>query len=69
MAEKIILEMDHKNYPLLLRQYGPEGSKAQAISVCLAAGRPITKENLQGILTNLEEGLEEIFEGGVDDPQ
>jgi hypothetical protein len=37
--------------------------------MCLAANRPITKENLEGLLTNLESTLEEIFEGGVDDPQ
>jgi hypothetical protein len=67
--DKIILELDHENYPLVLRQYGPEGAKAQAISMCIAAGRPITKENLEGLLTNLEEALEEIFESGVDDPQ
>ena len=66
---KITLELDKENYPLVLRQYGPEGAKAQAISMCLAAGRPITKENLEGLLTNLEEALEEIFVGGVDDPQ
>ena len=66
---KIILELDRKNYPLILRQYGPEGAKAQAISMCLAAGRPITKENLEGLLTNFEEALEEVFESGVDDPQ
>ena len=65
----IILELDHKNYPLILRQFGAEGAKAQAISMCIAQGRPITKENLEGLLTNLEEGLEEMFEGGVDDPQ
>jgi hypothetical protein len=68
MAE-IILELDKKSYPLVLRQYGPEGAKAQAISMCIAQGRPITKENLEGLLSNLEEALEEIFEGGVDDPQ
>jgi len=67
--EKIILELDRENYPLILRQYGAEGAKAQAISMCLAAGRPITKANLEGLLTNMEEALEEIFEGGVDDPQ
>jgi hypothetical protein len=67
--KKIILELDHENYPLILRQYGAEGAKAQAISMCLAQGRPVTKENLEGFLTNLEEALEEIFESGVDDPQ
>jgi len=66
---KINLVLDRKNYPLILRQYGAEGAKAQAISMCLSQGRPITKENLEGLLTNLEEALEEVFEGGVDDPQ
>ena len=59
--EKIILELDQESYPLILRQYGPEGAKAQAVSMCLAQGRPITKENLEGLLSNLEEALEEIF--------
>ena len=66
---KINLILDRKNYPLVLRQYGTEGAKAQAISMCLAAGRPVTKENPEGLLTNLEEALEEVFESGVDDPQ
>jgi len=66
---KINLELDRENYPLVLRQYGTEGAKAQAISMCIAQGRPVTKENLEGLLTNLEEALEEIFEDSVDDPQ
>jgi hypothetical protein len=66
---KIKIELDRENYPLVLRQYGSEGAKAQAISMCLAAGREITKENMEGLLTNLEEALEEIFDGPVDDPQ
>ena len=66
---KINLVLDSKNYPLILRQYGAEGAKAQAISMCLAQGREITKENLEGLLTNLEEAMEEVFESGVDDPQ
>jgi len=66
---KIMIELDKENYPLVLRQYGTAGAKAQAISMCIAQGRPITKENLEGLLTNLEEALEEIFESGVDDTQ
>jgi len=66
---KIELVLDKENYPLVLRQYGADGAKAQAISMCLAQGRPVTAENLEGLLTNLEEALEEIFEGGADDPQ
>ena len=69
LMEKITLVLDKENYPLVLRQYGAEGAKAQAISMCLAAGREITKENLEGLLTNLEEALEEIFESGVDELQ
>ncbi|MDR0464336.1 MAG: hypothetical protein LBG94_04360 [Treponema sp.] len=67
--ERIILELDHENYPLILRQYGEQGAKAQAVSMCIAQGRPITKENLEGLLSNLEEALEEIFESGVDDQE
>ena len=66
---KIMLELDNKNYHYVLQQYGPEGAKTQAISMCLAAGRPITRENLEGLLTNLEEALEENFIGGVDELQ
>jgi hypothetical protein len=66
---KINLVLDRKNYPLVLRQYGTEGAKAQAISMCIAQGRPITKENLEGLLTNLEEALEKIFIGGLDEIQ
>ena len=67
--EKIVLELDKKNYPILLKRYGPEGAKAQAISMCLKAGWEITRGNLEGMLTNLEEALEEDDLGGVDDPQ
>ena len=66
---KINLVLDRKNYPLVLRQYGAKGAKAQVISMCIAQGRQVTQENLEGLLTNLEEGLEEVFEAGVDDPQ
>jgi hypothetical protein len=37
--------------------------------MCLAQGRPVTKENLEGLLTNLEEALEEVFDSGVGNPQ
>ena len=67
--EKIVLELDEKNYPLILRQLGPERAKEQVINQCIKAGWPVTRENLQGLLTNLEEALEETFASGVDDPQ
>jgi len=75
VKEKINLVLDRKNHRLVLRQFGLEGAKAQAVSMCLAAGRPITQSNLEGLLTNLEEALEEMFGTGEeidfeeDDPQ
>jgi hypothetical protein len=36
----INMVLDRENYLLVLRQYGTEGAKAQAISMCLAQGRP-----------------------------
>jgi len=68
-GEKIVITLDKGNYPLLLRHYGTEGAKRQAIAMCQKAGRAITAENIEGILTNMEEALEEMFEGSVDDPQ
>jgi hypothetical protein len=59
--DKIVLELDEKNYRLVLRQYGLEGAKAQAISMCLAQKREITEENLYSCLSNLECGLGEMF--------
>jgi hypothetical protein len=55
------LELDEKNYPLVLRQYGLEGAKNQAISMCLAQKRELTAGNLYSCLSNLESGLAEMF--------
>jgi hypothetical protein len=59
--QKIVLELDRKSYPLVLRQYGLEGAKAQAISMCLAQKREITAANLYSCLSTLESGLQEMF--------
>ena len=67
--DKIVLKLDNRNYPLILRQMGPEAAKEQVIKQCIQAGWPVTRENLEGLLTNLEETLEESVEGPVDDPQ
>jgi hypothetical protein len=58
---EIILELDKENYPLVLRQYGAEGAKNQAINMCLAQKMEITPENLYSCLSTLESGLAEMF--------
>lgn len=62
--KEIILEMDKSDYPLVLRQYGPEAAKNQAIDMCLAQKLEITPENLHSCLAMLESGLAEMFGEG-----
>jgi hypothetical protein len=69
MNEKITLELDDQSFHYVLKQYGAEGAKKQAISMCQKQGLDLTKKNLESCLLNLESDLEEMFEGGVDDPQ
>jgi hypothetical protein len=59
--DKIELTLDREHYPMVLRQYGPEGAKEQAISMCLAQKREISAENLYSCLSTLEMSLEEMF--------
>jgi len=61
MKEKIVLELDHENYPMVLRQYGPEGAKKQAINMCLGRNQEITEANLYSCLSTLETDLTEMF--------
>jgi hypothetical protein len=59
--EEINLILDKEHYPLILRQYGPEGAKRQAISMCQKQKLEMTEENLYSALSTLESGLAEIF--------
>ena len=59
--EEINLILDKEHYPLVLRQYGPEGAKRQAISMVAAQKLEMTEENLYSCLSTLESGLAEIF--------
>jgi hypothetical protein len=61
MKEKIVIELDEKNYPLALRWYWLEGAKNAAIQMCLKQKRDITAEHLYGCLSTLESGLRELF--------
>jgi hypothetical protein len=68
---KITLELDADHFPWVLQQYGPEGAKKTAISMCQTQypGEALTAERLYSCLANLESDLEGMFESGIDDPQ
>ena len=59
--EKIKIELDKENYPQVLKRYGTEGAKEQAISMCLAQSMEITEENLYSALSTLESDLASMF--------
>jgi hypothetical protein len=59
--EQITLELGEENYPMVLRQYGTEGAKELAISMCLKQKREITAENLYSCLSTMESSLVEMF--------
>ena len=61
MADKIIITLDEENYPLVLRQYGPEGAKKVAISMCNALKWELTEEHLYSCLSTLESDLAGMF--------
>jgi hypothetical protein len=59
--DKIILTLDKEHYPLILRQYGLEGAKEMAISMCLKQHKEITEAGLYSCLSMLEIDLERMF--------
>jgi hypothetical protein len=59
--EEFTLTLDDKNYHYVLRQYGAEGAKKQAINMCLAQEQEITEENLYSCLSTLESDLSSMF--------
>jgi hypothetical protein len=61
--EEINLILDDENYHYVLRQYGPEGAKKQAINMALAqyTERPITEAMLYSCLATLESDLAGMF--------
>ena len=56
--EKITLELSRQDYPNVLKIYGAEGAKDQAIDMLMAQNMEITETNLYSALTNLEMDLE-----------
>jgi hypothetical protein len=61
--KKITLYLDEESYPLVLRQFGPEGAKAQAISMALKQypNQEIGETELYSCLSILESDLQGMF--------
>jgi hypothetical protein len=59
--EEITLTLDRENYPQILKRYGTEGAKKQAISMCQAQGLEMTETNLYSCLSTLESDLASMF--------
>jgi hypothetical protein len=59
--EKINLTLDEENYHYVLRQYGPEGARRQAINMVTAQKLEMTEENLYSCLSTLESDLAGMF--------
>ena len=55
--EKIILKLSKRDFPEVLKRYGLEGAKEQAIKMCQAQKVELTEENLYSVLANLEDDL------------
>ena len=56
--KKITLTLNETDYPIVLKTYGLEGAKAQAVRMCVTQGLEVTDTNLYSVLTNLEDDLE-----------
>ena len=59
--EEITLKLDDENFHYVLRQYGPEGAKRQAINMVTAQKMEMTAENLYSCLATLESDLAGMF--------
>ena len=56
--KEITLTLSKEEFPQVLKTYGLEGAKMQAIRMCLAQHREITEADLYSVLINLEEDLQ-----------
>ena len=56
--KKITLTLSMTDYPIVLKTYGLEGAKAQAVRMCTTQSLEVTEMNLYSVLTNLEDDLE-----------
>lgn len=61
MNDDVSITLDKENYPLVLRQYGPDGAKKMAISMCNAQKWDITEEHIYSCLSTLESDLQGMF--------
>ena len=56
--ETITLKLSRTDYPMVMKTYGLDGAKEQAIRMCLAQKAELTEANLYSVLANLEEDLQ-----------
>ena len=59
--EEIKLVLDEENYPQVLKRYGAEGARRQAINMVTAQKLEMTAENLYSALSTLESDLASMF--------
>ena len=52
------ITLSKEEFPQVLKTYGLEGAKMQAIRMCLAQKMEVTEVNLYSVLSNLEEDLQ-----------
>ena len=55
---KITLTLSEQEFPMVLKAYGLEGAKEQAVRMLLAEKSEITERNLYSVLINLEQDLQ-----------
>lgn len=54
----ITLELSREEFPMILKTYGLEGAKKQAVRMLMTQGEEITQTNLYSVLANLEDDLQ-----------
>ena len=59
--EQINLKIKAEHYPELLKRYGAEGARLQAINMVTAQKLEMTEENLYSALSTLESDLASMF--------
>ena len=54
----VTLELSREEFPMVLKTYGLEGAKMQAVRMLVTQGEKVTQTNLYSVLANLEEDLQ-----------
>jgi hypothetical protein len=59
--EKITMKINPKDYPEILKRYGAEGARRQAIHMVITQKLEMTAENLYSALSTLESDMAGMF--------